>query len=115
MGCRGADFAVVIRLGGHMRTRLAWMLAGVCLSVALAALVAAAPGEKSKAAWEYKFVTARRRSPADPDANFSNGPNALRGRRVGQSGFRRPRGSAGTDHPVHPVLQARQIDRGHAE
>ena len=56
-----------------MRTRLAWMLAGVCLSVAVAGLLAAASAEKPKTAWEYKFVTAWSQPP-DPD-NGSDSPN----------------------------------------
>jgi hypothetical protein len=50
------------------------MLAGLGFSVAVAALVAAAPAEKPKVAWEYKFVTTESQPP-DP-GNGSDSPNA---------------------------------------
>jgi hypothetical protein len=56
-----------------MRGRLAWMLVGFGFPVAVAALMAAAPTGKPKAAWEYKFVTADSQPP-DP-ANGSDSPN----------------------------------------
>ena len=56
-----------------MRTRFAWMLAGLGFSVAIAALLAAAPTEKPKTDWEYKFVTTEYQPP-DP-GNGSDSPN----------------------------------------
>ena len=56
-----------------MSTRLAWMFAGLGFSVAVGALVAAAPAEKPKTAWEYKFVTTQN-EPPDP-AKGSDSPN----------------------------------------
>lgn len=40
-----------------MRARLSWAFAGVGVCVLVATLVAAAPGDKPKSAWEYKFTT----------------------------------------------------------
>ncbi len=59
-----------------MRTRLAWMFVGLGFAVVVAALAAAAPAEKAKTAWEYKFVTTESQ-PTDPAWNTSDNPNAL--------------------------------------
>jgi hypothetical protein len=56
-----------------MRTRLTWMLVGLGISVAVAALIAATPTEEPRTAWEYKFITTALQ-PSDPN-NGSDSPN----------------------------------------
>ncbi len=56
-----------------MRTRAVWAFAACVL---IATLLAAAPGEKPRTAWEYKFLRTEN-GPSEPTWNNPDAPNAL--------------------------------------